>query len=84
MNALYARQPTPAEREQLEAGLKSNVALTVRRCQMILLRADEQLKVDGIGRRVGRSGQTVRDGFNTFNTTGIAGIDPQPVGRQRL
>jgi transposase len=82
MKALYARQPTQAEREQLEAGLKSNIALTVRRCQMILLSADEQLKVDEIGRRVGRSGQTVRDVLNTFNTTGIACIAPQPVGRQ--
>jgi transposase len=82
MKALYAHQPTEEEREQLEAGLKSNIALTVRRCQMILMSADEQLKVDVIGQRVGRSGQTVRDVINAFDKTGIGCIYPQPVGRQ--
>ena len=82
MKALYARQPTVEEREELESGLKSSLALTIRRCQMILISADEQLKVDAIGRRVGRSGQSVRDVINSFNETGIDCIYPQQVGRQ--
>lgn len=82
MRALYARQPTEEERKELEAGLKSNTALTVRRCQMIISSADEHLKVNVIGQRVGRSGQTVRDVLNAFNHTGIACIYPQAVGRQ--
>lgn len=82
MKALYARQPTAEEREQMEAGLKSNIALTIRRCQMLLLSADEHLKVDVIGSRVGRSGQTVRDVINAFNSKGISCIYPQAVGRQ--
>ena len=80
MKALYARQPTEQEREELEAGLKSNTALTVRRCQMIMLSATDQLKVDVIGQRVGRSGQTVRDVITRFNQAGIACIHPKPVG----
>lgn len=82
MRALYARQPTEKERKELEAGLKSNTALTVRRCQMIMLSTDDQLKVNAIGQRVGRSGQTVREVLNAFNTQGIACIYPQAVGRQ--
>lgn len=81
MRALYARQPTQEEREKLEVGLKSNTALTIRRCQMILLSAEEGLKVDFIGERVGRSGQTVRDVIKAFNSQGIACIDPQVRGR---
>jgi len=82
MKALYARPPTEEERKQLEAGLKSTIALTVRRCQMIMMSVDERVKVEVIGRRVGRSGQTVRDVLNTFNETGIDGIYAQKVGRQ--
>jgi transposase len=82
MKALYARPPTEEERKQLEAGLKSTIALTVRRCQMIMMSVDERLKVDVIGQRVGRSGQTVRDVLNTFNEAGIGCIYPQKVGRQ--
>lgn len=82
MRALYARQPTEEEREEIESGLKSNIALTVRRCQMIMMSTDEQLKVNVIGQRVGRSGQTVRDVINAFNSQGIACIYPQAVGRQ--
>jgi transposase len=82
MKALYTRTPTPEERQALQAGLKAKEALTVRRCQMILLSADEHLKVDQIGRKVGRSGQTVRETLRAFNQNGVRCIYPQPVGRQ--
>lgn len=82
MKKLNARQPTLEERKELEEGLKSGSVLTVRRCQMILLSADEQLTVKVIGQRVGRSGQTVRDVINNFTGNGIACIYPQPIGRQ--
>lgn len=82
MKAIYARPPTEAERKELEKGLKSNSVQTVRRCQMILLSADEELKVDEIGQRVGRSGQTVRDVLNAYNKTGLGCIYPQAIGRQ--
>lgn len=81
MKALYARQPTKEERKELEVGLRSNTVLTVRRCQMILLSADEGLKVNVIGQGVGRSGQTVREVINAFNNEGLACIYPQALGR---
>jgi hypothetical protein len=67
MRALYARQPTAEERRELEAGLQSDSALTLRRCQIILLSVDEQLKVQAIGQRIGRSDQTVREVIHAFN-----------------
>jgi transposase len=81
MKALYARTPTHEERRALQAGLHAKEALTVRRCQMILLSADEVLKVDVIDRKVGRSGQSVRQTIRAFNQQGIACIYPRPLGR---
>ena len=61
MKALYARALTDQERKTLQVGLKSSDGFKVRRCQMILLSADEQLKVAEIGRRLGCQGQAVRE-----------------------
>lgn len=81
MEAIYARQPTEEERQALQKGLKSKAALTVRRCQMILMSADEHRSVKDIGERVGRSGQTVRETLRAFNQEGITCINPRPLGR---
>ncbi len=53
MKALYARPLTDEERQILRQRLKSRNGFTVRRAQMLLLSADEGLKVDAIGQRVG-------------------------------
>jgi hypothetical protein len=53
MKPLYARELTDEERQVLRQSLKSSNGFTVRRAQMLLMSADEQLKVDEIGRRVG-------------------------------
>jgi transposase len=82
MRALYARQPTAEERRELEAGLQSDSALTLRRCQIILLSVDEQLKVQAIGQRIGRSDQTVREVIHAFNEEGVRCVYAQPRGRQ--
>lgn len=81
MEAIYARPLTETEREALQQGLKSKSALTVRRCQMILMSADEQRPVKEIGERVGRTGQTVRETLRAFNQDGISCIYPRPMGR---
>jgi DNA-binding NarL/FixJ family response regulator len=39
---IYLRSLTSAERQQLEAGLRSSEALTLRRCQILLARARGQ------------------------------------------
>lgn len=71
MKALYARALTDEERETLQAGLKSSDGFRVRRCQMILLSADEQLKVAAIGRRIGCAGQAVREAIHAFEREGL-------------
>lgn len=81
MEAIYARPLSEMERQALQKGLKSKSALTVRRCQMILMSADEQRSVKDIGERVGRTGQTVRQTVKAFNREGITCIDPRPMGR---
>jgi len=81
MKAIYAKQLTPTERQALQKGLKSKSALTVRRCQMILMSADEHRSVADIGERVGRTGQTVRETLRAFNQEGIGCIDARAKGR---
>ena len=53
MKPLYARKLTDEERQVLRQSLKSRNGFAVRRAQMLLMSADEQLKVDEIGGRVG-------------------------------
>lgn len=81
MDAIYARPLTEIDRQALQEGLKSKSALTVRRCQMILMSADEHRGVNDIGERVGRTGQTVRETLRAFNQEGMRCIHPRPMGR---
>ncbi len=76
MRAIYARPPTEAERQVLAAGLKSEHGITVRRSQIILLSADQQLKAGQIGRRLGLSDQLVRNVIHAFNEHGTASLAP--------
>ena len=82
MKAIYARPPTEAERRTLESGLKVAAAWKVRRCQIILMSADEQLKAGAIGARVGLSDQQVRKVLHAFNQEGLACLIRQKPGRQ--
>lgn len=75
MKPIYARQPTDEEREVLKRGLKSRSGFTVRRSQMILMSADEHLKVDEIGCRLGCTGQAVREAIHAFDQEGIASLE---------
>jgi hypothetical protein len=75
MKPLYARELTAEERDSLHQSLKSSDGFRVRRAQMILLSADEQLKVNEIGRRVGCQGQAVRVAIHAFHEKGLACLE---------
>jgi transposase len=81
MKPLYARALTEAEQTTLRHNLKSADGLTVRRTQMILMSAEEGLKVDEIGRRLGCHGQTVRETLHAFQAEGLKALKPKSKGR---
>ena len=75
MRPLYARELTDEERASLRESLKSSDGFRVRRAQMILMSADEHLKVNEIGRRVGCQGQAVRVAIHAFHDKGLACLE---------
>ncbi len=83
MKPLYARILTDDEREALRQNLKSSSGFTVRQAQMILLSADERLKVDEIGRRVGCQGQAVRQAIHAFHREGLSCLQAKAKGNPR-
>jgi transposase len=76
MSAIYARQPTPVERQALQAGLKSAQGVTVRRSQIVLMSADQKLMAGEIGQRLGMSSQMIRNVLHAFNQHGTASLEP--------
>jgi transposase len=72
MKALRVRDITPEERQVLEQGLRSASAFTVRRCQILLMRADAGLKPREIGERLRCSDQCVRDALRALEREGSA------------
>ena len=75
MRAIYTRRPNDGERQALLSGLKSDRGITVRRSQIILMSADQQLKAGQIGKQLGLSDQSVRNVLHAFNERSAA----QPV-----
>src|SRR5690242_1741767 len=71
MKPLYARPLTDEERYALRQRLKSANGFTVRRAQMLLMSADERLKVDVIAQRLGCQGQAVRQAIHAFHREGL-------------
>jgi transposase len=47
---------------------------------MLLLSADERLKVDAIGQRVGCQGQAVRQAIHAFHREGLSCLQPKAKG----
>lgn len=82
MKAIYAREPSKAERQALETGLKSPVGATVRRSQIILLSADERQTAQEISTHIGQSDQQVRKVLHAFNAQGISCLQLQSRARQ--
>ncbi len=67
---IYVRPLTDAERETLEAGLRSPDAFTLRRCQILLASADGQHAYQ-IARNLGCNPQTARNAIHKFDEEGL-------------
>lgn len=80
MKPLYARSLTDEERQVLRQSLKSSSGFTVRRAQMLLLSADEGMKVEAIGQRVGCQGQAVRQAIHAFHRDGLNCLEAKAKG----
>lgn len=80
MKPLYARRLSDEERQTLHESLKSANGFRVRRSQMLLMSADEHLKVDQIGRRLGCQGQAVREAIHAFHQAGLGCLEAKPKG----
>jgi DNA-binding NarL/FixJ family response regulator len=63
---LYIRPLTPAEHQQLEAGLRSSDAFTLRRCQILRASACGQRPAQ-IARQLGCATQSVRNAIHERN-----------------
>jgi transposase len=72
---LFIRPLTADERDALEAGLRSAEAFTVRRCQMLLARAEGQHSTT-IARNLRGHEQTVRNAIHAFHQRGMRAIHP--------
>jgi transposase len=72
---LLVRPPTDAERQALEAGLRSPAAFTLRRSQIVLASARGE-SAPVIARALGCSVQTVRNAIHTFDAAGVAALTP--------
>lgn len=81
MKALYVRELTTEENQQIKASLRSSSAFTVRRCQILLMSADDQLKPGAIGQRLHCSDQCVRDAIHAFEAEGLACLQEQSRAR---
>lgn len=72
MRPLYVRELVPEERVELQRGLRSSSAFTVRRCQILLMSAEECLTPRQIAQRLRCSDQCVRDALHAFVAEGLA------------
>jgi transposase len=67
---IFVRPLSNAERETLEAGLRSPDAFTLRRCQ-VLLASDRGENAYQIARSLGCNPQTARNAIHAFNNKGL-------------
>ena len=72
---LLVRPLTDAERRALEAGLRSPMAFTVRRAQILLASAGGA-HVPAIARSLGCGEQTVRNALHAFAVRGLGALTP--------
>jgi transposase len=82
MGTLYARELTKQERNELEQGLRAITAFTVRRCQILLMSADDQLNPQQIADRLRCSDQTVRRTIHAFHQVGTGCLKPGSRARR--
>lgn len=67
---LFVPSLTDTQRQQLQHGLRSAAAFTVRRCQIVLASADRQ-PPSAIARQLGCTAATVRNAVNAFCREGL-------------
>jgi transposase len=67
---MFVRPVTDAERQHLEAGLRSSDAFVLRRCQILLASARGEI-APKIAHHLGCDEQTVRNAIKAFNRTGL-------------
>jgi transposase len=79
---MYLRPLTSEERQQLEAGLRSSDAFTLRRCQILLASACGQ-RPSQMARQLSCATQSVRNAIHAFHTRGLAAIHAQSRRPQR-
>jgi transposase len=72
---IFVRPLTDAERERVEAGLRSPDAFVLRRCQIVRASADGSPPAQ-IARQVGCGDQTVRNAVHAFNARGLDALRP--------
>ena len=72
---IFVRPLTEAERQQVQAGLRSADAFTLRRSQIVLASARRE-PVPRSTRELGCGEQTVRNAIHAFNTLGGAALRP--------
>jgi transposase len=77
--AIFVRPLTDAERQQLEAGLRSSSAFVLRRCQILLASARGERALQ-IARALGCDDQTVRNAIRAF---GVRGLEALQEGSSR-
>jgi transposase len=73
---MFVRSLTPEESKQLRAGLRSDKAFTVRRCQ-ILLASSRGERASQVAHRLGCATQTVRNSLREFQSRGLECLEPQ-------
>jgi transposase len=73
---MYVRPLIPEERQQLEAGLRSSEAFTLRRCQILLASARGQRPAQ-IAQQLGCATQSVRNTIHAFDIRGLACLQAQ-------
>lgn len=70
---IFVRSLSEEEREELEAGLRSKSAFTMRRSQILLASARGE-RAPRIASNLGCASQTVRDAINDFNQRGLIAL----------
>src|SRR5262245_33834402 len=73
---LYVRPLLADERATLEIGLRSSSAFTVRRCKILLARAEGQ-GTTTMAHDLRCTAQTVRNALHAFHQRGLAALQPQ-------
>jgi transposase len=70
---IFVRSLSEEEREELEAGLRSTSAFTMRRSQILLASARGE-RAPRIASNLGCASQTARDAINDFNQRGLIAL----------